>query len=77
MPEQVNVQRIGAYAWCLVLAVAGGALIIGALGGSPGKQPATVIAEKDTPPPVIAAKPEGALHSEGERMGITHVSKAE
>lgn len=77
MSEQVNVQRIGAYAWCLILAVAGGALIIGALGGSPGEEPATIIAEKVAPSPVIAEEPDGAFYSEGDRMGITHVSKTE
>ncbi len=77
MSEQVNVQRIGAYAWCLILAVAGGALIVGALGGSPGETPARVIAETVTPPPVLAEEPDGTLYSEGDRMGITRVSETE
>jgi hypothetical protein len=77
MSEQVNVQRIGAHAWCLILAVAGGTLIIGALGGSSGEAPATIIAEKDTPRPVIAEEPDGALYGEGDGMGITRVSRTE
>ncbi len=77
MSEQANVQRIGAYAWCLILTVAGGALIIGALGGVPGEEPATVIAGNDTTNPVIAAEPDGGFYSEGEGMGITPVSTME
>lgn len=77
MAQQPNVQRIGAYAWCLILTVAGGALIVGALGGSPGEEPATVVVQKDTPPSVIAAHPDDALHTRGDGAGITHVSKTE
>lgn len=77
MAQQPNVQRIGAHAWCLGLTVAGGALIVGALGGSPGEEPATVLAQKDTPPPITAAHPDDALHTRGGGAGITHVSKTE
>ncbi|HUE44791.1 MAG TPA: hypothetical protein VMO81_00940 [Aestuariivirgaceae bacterium] len=77
MSEHENVQRIGAYAWCLILAVVGGALVIGSLGGAPGEEPATVIAEKDTPSPVLAEESNGAFYSEGDRPGITRVSEAE
>ena len=75
MLEHENVHRIGAYAWCLILAVAGGALIIGSLGGAPGEEPATVIADKDTPSEVEES--DGGFHSEGGRTGITRVSDAE
>jgi len=77
MSEQVNLQRIGAYAWFLILAVAGGALVLGALGGAPGEKPDTIIAEQASPPPVLAEEPDGAFHSEGGRMGLTQVSETE
>lgn len=77
MAQQANVQRIGAYAWCLILTVAGGALIVGALGGSPGEEPATVLVQKDTPPPIVAADTDGELYIRGGGAGITHVSKTE
>jgi hypothetical protein len=77
MSEHESVQRIGAYAWCLILAVAGGALIIGSLGGTPGREPATIIAEKDTPVPVTAEASDGDFYSEGDLSGITRVSESE
>ena len=76
MSHQANVQRIGAYVWCLILTVAGGALIIGASGGSTGEEPATVLVPKVTPPPIIASDTGGELHTGGS-PGITHVSNTE
>lgn len=73
MSRQANAQRIGAYAWCLILTLAGGALIIGALGGSPGEEPGTVLAEKGTLLPVIAVDRDGDLYNRGD-AGISHVS---
>lgn len=77
MSQDANVQRIGAYAWCLILAVAGGALIIGGLRGSPGEEPATMLVEAGTRSPTTTASPDGEFDPEGSGAGISPVSNTE
>lgn len=75
MSQQAHAQRIGAYAWCLILAIAGGALVIGALGGSPGEEPAMLLAEEEFQAPRITANQDGEFDTGG--AGISHVSSTE